>query len=70
MHSTIAARSSAPDGVRRLALHQHTKAHLSHQHCLVNHVCELDGETAQRPLQVDPGRLHAWKRISASDAPT
>jgi hypothetical protein len=28
------------------ALNQHTDAHLSHQHCLFNHVCELDGVTA------------------------
>lgn len=25
---------------------QHIGAHLSHQHCLLNHVCELDGDTA------------------------
>ncbi len=28
------------------ALGQHAKAHLSHQHCLLNHTCELDGSTA------------------------
>jgi hypothetical protein len=27
-------------------LDQHTTAHLSHQHCLFNHLCELDGDTA------------------------
>jgi hypothetical protein len=27
-------------------LNQHTTAHLSHQHCLFNHVCELDGDAA------------------------
>jgi hypothetical protein len=28
------------------ALDQHSKAHLSTQHCLMNHRCELDGDTA------------------------
>ena len=28
------------------ALEQHNRAHLSHQHCLLNHTCELDGDTA------------------------
>lgn len=28
------------------ALAQHSKAHLSTQHCLMNHRCELDGNTA------------------------
>ena len=28
------------------ALGQHGAAHLSHQHCLLNHSCELDGDTA------------------------
>ena len=28
------------------ALGQHGGAHLSHQHCLLNHSCELDGDTA------------------------
>ena len=28
------------------ALGQHSEAHLSHQHCLLNHTCEFDGDTA------------------------
>jgi ketosteroid isomerase-like protein len=28
------------------ALGQHAEAHLSHQHCLLNHTCELHGDTA------------------------
>lgn len=28
------------------ALNQHEKSHLCHQHCLLNHTCELDGDTA------------------------
>lgn len=28
------------------ALRQHGGAHLSHQHCLLNHDCEIDGNTA------------------------
>jgi hypothetical protein len=28
------------------ALRRHGGAHLSHQHCLLNHTCELDGDTA------------------------
>ncbi len=28
------------------ALDQHSKAHLSHQHCMLNHRCEIDGDTA------------------------
>jgi len=28
------------------ALKQHADAHLSHQHCLFNHTCELDGDNA------------------------
>jgi SnoaL-like domain len=28
------------------ALGQHGDAHLTHQHCLLNHSCELDGDTA------------------------
>ena len=27
-------------------LNQHTTVHLSHQHCLFNHLCELDGDVA------------------------
>ena len=35
-----------PEEFVEWALNQHGKAHLSHQHCLFNHTCELDGETA------------------------
>ncbi|MEO3480717.1 nuclear transport factor 2 family protein [Phaeobacter sp. CAU 1743] len=28
------------------ALNMHEKAQLSHQHCLLNHTCEIDGDTA------------------------
>src|SRR4051794_1228570 len=28
------------------ALQQHSGAHLSHQHCLLNHNCEIDGDVA------------------------
>lgn len=28
------------------ALHMHQEAHLSHQHCIFNHVCEVDGDVA------------------------
>ena len=28
------------------ALGQHSRAHLTHQHCLLNHTCEFDGDTA------------------------
>lgn len=28
------------------ALNMHEKAQLSHQHCLLNHTCDLDGDTA------------------------
>lgn len=35
-----------PDEFVEWALGQHSQAHLSHQHCLLNHRCELDGDTA------------------------
>lgn len=28
------------------ALDQHAKAHLSHQHCMLNHRCDIDGDVA------------------------
>jgi hypothetical protein len=35
-----------PDEFIDWALDQHEKAHLSHQHYVLNHSCELDGDTA------------------------
>jgi hypothetical protein len=35
-----------PEEFVEWALGQHGRAHLSHQHCLLNHSCELDGSTA------------------------
>lgn len=35
-----------PEEFADWALNQHADAHLSHQHCLLNHLCELDGHTA------------------------
>jgi len=35
-----------PDEFADWALRQHSGAHLSHQHCLLNHFCEIDGDTA------------------------
>lgn len=35
-----------PDEFVDWALGQHGHAHLSHQHCLLNHTAELDGDTA------------------------
>ncbi|WP_417207692.1 nuclear transport factor 2 family protein [Antarctobacter sp.] len=35
-----------PEEFTDWALNQHEAAHLCHQHCLLNHTCELDGDTA------------------------
>lgn len=35
-----------PEEFVNWALNQHEAAHLSHQHCLLNQSCEIDGETA------------------------
>jgi len=35
-----------PEEFVEWALNQHSKAHLSHQHCLLNHSCEMAGTTA------------------------
>ena len=36
-----------PEEFVEWALDQHSKTHLSHQHCLFNHRCEFDGDIAQ-----------------------
>ena len=35
-----------PDEFVDWALDQHDRAHQTHQHCILNHTCELDGDTA------------------------
>jgi hypothetical protein len=59
-----------PDEFVDWALGQHAKAHLSHQHCVLNHSCDIEGDTAHaetyfmfismnrqgRPLTIGGGR--------------